>query len=180
MPSKKIDNKESPEDIETGLYIQSLKDQAKDKFSDKLFKKLAKVVHYLSDVGLSLKEACIMVGINYDHFEVLMENEPIINQMIKMKELEYKRDLLTTLSKQGRGGDKNIAQWLLELKFPEQFGKKKVGDTDQTEQQIAFDEAIRIVQGAKDSSPIVSPESGRPKPQRDTRTIVEKLEDHLN
>ncbi len=168
-------------ELELDLFLKSLDEQAKEQFSDRFYKVLVRVVRYLSDVGLTLKEACLLVQMDYDKFLLLMRKAPVINQMIEMKTLEYKRDLLKTLSKQAKGGDKGMAQWLLELKFPGEFGKRKPGgEAARNENEEAFNRAMDVVKRGTDSVPIVKASSGMGEQNKTDGEITADLDKYLN
>ena len=84
-----------------------------------------------------------------------MEKNPLVSRIIEMKELSYKRDLMSTLSAKARGGDDKLAQWLLERRYPEEFYVSKRSPQGGGDEDILF-QAIEFVQKNGDSSPIRS------------------------
>ena len=164
MPKKVVTPppKEKPlDEIETEaleLSLTSLEEQAKRELSGMLLKAVKKIAYYLSKVGLSLDEACMLVDIDVDKFREEIKLHPIISKIIRMKELEYKKDLLYTLSSKARSGDDKLATWLLERRHPEEFGDKKAKPDSGTHDLVL--EAIKFIQGNGDNNPLVNPAAG--------------------
>ena len=140
------------------LSSLSLEAQAEEKLSSSTIKILKKIAYYTVKVGLPLNEACALVDIDYEKFCEQMKLEPIIGKVIRMKELEYKKDMLHVLTQKARSGDEKLAQWLLERKYPDEYGDKKrpQGDGD----DIIF-EAIQFIRRHGDNSPLVTEEAGK-------------------
>ncbi len=149
------------EDLDKNLQLtsQSLEQQAQEKLSPTMVKVLKKIAYYTAKVGLPLNEACLLVNIDINQLQEEMKLEPLIEKIIKIKELEYKKDLLHTISQKARSGDDKLAQWLLSKKYPEEYGDTKKmpqgGDSD-----IIF-EAIQFIRRNGDANPLVSEASGR-------------------
>ena len=109
------------------LESTSIKDEAENNLDYKQIKILKRIAYYIGKVGLELDEACMLIGIEPKKFREEMEAFPVIKKVIVVKELEYKKDLMATLSARARSGDDKIAQWLLEMKDPDKFAKNKGG-----------------------------------------------------
>lgn len=163
--AKKILKKPDPEITETEIESQnlelssvSLEAQAKEKLPPSTILILKKIAYYTSKVGLPLSEACLLVDINYEQFLEDIKLEPIIGKIIRVKELEFKKDMLHVLTQKARNGDDKLAQWLLEKKFPEEFNDKRRPANDDNN-DILF-EAIRFIRKNGDSAPLVGEFSG--------------------
>lgn len=91
---------------------------------------LKRIAYYVGKVGIELDEACELIGVDPMKFGEEMASYPIMRKIIDMKELEYKKDLMATLSVKARAGDDKLAQWLLETKDPDKYGRRKKGDPD--------------------------------------------------
>jgi len=144
------------------LENESLDAQAKEAFKDKpkFISALKKIAYYTAKVGLPLNEACTLVNIDFKKFEEEMKMEPLIKKIIMMKELEYKKDLLYTISQKAKSGDDKLAQWLLERRYPDEYGSKKNNAGEGTGNDIMF-EAIRFIQKNGGSDTMVQESSGR-------------------
>lgn len=144
------------------LESKSLETLANEKFKDKpnFIRVLKKIAYYTAKIGLPLSESCLLVDIDYEKFQEDMKLEPLIEKIIKIKELEYKKDLLYTLSAKARNGDDKLAQWLLESKYPEEFGKKKPGGGGDGNSDFMF-EAIRFIQKNGSNTPLINEASGQ-------------------
>lgn len=137
---------------------RSLSELAKEKLTPEQLAQLKRIAYYVNQVGLSLEESCKLIDVEYDYFVKLMESQPFVRRIIEMKELEYKKDLMLTLSRKARTGDDKLAQWLLERKYPDQFSTKRPkgdGDGDM------LVEAIRFIQKSGDATPMVNETSGQ-------------------
>lgn len=151
----------SETEIESGdleLSSHSLEAQARETFSDVFYRAIKKIAYYTSKIGLPLNEACVLVDIEYEWFVEKMKSTPLIRKIIIMKELEFKRDMLHTITQRARSGDDKLAQWLLERKFPDEYGGKK----NQTPEgdDVMF-EAIQYIRKTGTLSPMVDTASGK-------------------
>lgn len=119
-----------------------------------LFRAVKKISHDISKVGLSLEESCLLARVDYPLFLKQMEVTPDLEVLITIKILEYKKDLLATLSRKAHSGDDKRAEWLLERMYPEEFYiQKKRGAAPPTDDLLL--EAITLIQKSDDSKPLV-------------------------
>ncbi len=169
----------SQEELESGgleLQSQTLEAQASSELSPAELKIVKKIAYYISKVGLPLDEACLLVDVDFDWFGNLIKTTPVVRKIVQMKEIEYKKDLLKTLSQQGRGGDDKLAQWLLERRYPDQYGtKKNKGGGDDEGSMLR--EAIMFIQKSGDMVGIVRETSGKPLVKKVQATPVEQAAD---
>lgn len=162
------------------LASQSLEEQARTKLKPEMIRLIKKIAYYTAKVGLPLNEACLLVDIDYDKFQEEMKLEPLIKKIITMKELEYKKDLLHVLTQKARSGDDKLAQWLLEKKFPDEYGDKKKPQGNGNE-DIIF-EAIQFIRRNGDNNPLVSETSGKAlivKKSSQSKGVYERIGDIL-
>lgn len=168
------------EQEELSLASQSLEAQAKERFAPEFFIALKKIAYYTAKLGLPLNEACLLVDIDFKKFEEQMKLDPFIARVIRMKELEFKRDMLNTITQRARGGDDKLAMWLLEKKFPDEYGMKKPQTTPGMGDDVIF-EAIRFIRKNGDSEPLVSEASGvnvrspLPTPKQITKERIDEI-----
>lgn len=126
---------------------------------EKEAKKIRRIAYFLHLVGLNLEESCKLAGMDQDYFKQLMNEYPIVRKAIEIKELEYKKDMLYTISNKARTGDEKLAQWLLERRYPEEFAaSKKHGPI--SDKDFLF-EAIEFIQKSSDRGGLVKETSGR-------------------
>lgn len=130
-----------------------------DRLEPEMLKKLKRLVYYTSKVGLSREESCKLVDLDYAFFEKLVSTNRAVATVIEKKDLEYKKDLLYTLSQKARSGDDKLAQWLLERRFPDEFSTKRAGTSDR-EEDLLF-QAISFVQKNGDSQGLINEASGQ-------------------
>ncbi len=164
MPAKKKIIEVPPEQTEAQieshsleLQSNSLEAQAQKELTPQMIKILKKIAYYTSKVGLTLSESCALVDIDHEKFKKDIEMFPIIGKVIKMKELEYKKDLMYTISQKAKSGDDKLAQWLLERRYPDEFGAKKtqpLGDED------IFFQAFAMIRKSGGNT-LINPEAGR-------------------
>lgn len=140
------------------LTSASLEEEIKNKFSNTFIRALKKIAYYTAKDGLPLHEACALVDIDYEKFVEQMKQNPLIRKVIIMKELEFKRDMLHTITQRARSGDEKLAQWLLERKFPDEYGAKK--HKPEGGDDVIF-EAIQFIRRNGDNAPLVNEIQGR-------------------
>jgi len=138
--------------------------QIEEKFPPALVKVLKKIAYEVSVIGLSEREACLIASYPYDVFLSLKTNNAIVEQLIEMKDLEYKRGLLKNISSKARTSDDKLAQWLLEARYPKEFNRRKGngsggGNDDDDGNMVAM--AVEFVRKNGDKNSLVQEESGR-------------------
>ena len=165
MPSPKkkieVEPEHTEEEIENNsleLQSVSLEAQAQKELSPNMVKALKKIAYYTAKVGLTLKESCVLVDIDYEKFLSEMRFTPLISKIIQMKELQYKKDLMYTISQKAKSGDDKLAQWLLERRYPDEFGTKKAIPPGDGEDLIF--QALQIIRRKGDSNSLVNPNAG--------------------
>lgn len=153
----------TPEEIQNqslDIDSASLEEKAKTTFKPEFVRALKKIAYYTARVGLPLEEACLLVDVDYEKFQEEMKLEPLVKKIIQLKELEYKKDLLATLSQKARSGDDKLAQWLLARRYPDEYGEKKKGSGEESSQDFLF-EAMQFIRKNGDNRPLVNEVSGR-------------------
>ncbi len=171
---------EGEEDRAFELESKDLKSQLESQVEEPLLTQVKRLAYYIGRVGLSLEESCILVDLDYTDFTEKLKLHPAIQKVINVKELEYKKDLLATLSKRARSGDDKMSMWLLERRYPQEFGtKKRVGGGE--DDGLIF-EAIEFIQKHGDSTPLVGETAGRAisiRRQGTNKSLIQKVEDVL-
>jgi len=137
---------------------KSLEVEASKKLPFKVFQALKRIAYYVGRVGLSLEESCLLADIDFEKFKHYMVQEPIVNKIILMKQLMYKKDMMIVLSASARGGDDKLALTILERRYPEEFGSRK--PPKDNEAGDLFNQAILLIRNKRDSLPLVDPSSG--------------------
>jgi len=159
------------------LASQSLEDQARKKLKPETILIVKKIAYYTSKVGLSLEESCMLVDIDFKKFQEDIKLEPLIGKIIRMKELEFKKDMLHTIASRARSGDDKLAAWLLSKKFPDEYGDKKRPEGNGDDVIFQAFEFIR----KEGSTPLISETSGRAVVVKKTsKGLVEKIGDILS
>lgn len=113
----------APDDTE--VEFTTLETKLETKFPPSFIKMLKRLSYEVAEVGMSEQEACVLVGYDYEKLIVLKAKEPLVKRLFEMKQLEYKRAMMKTLSAKARAGDDKLAQWLLEAKHPDEFNRRK-------------------------------------------------------
>jgi len=150
------------EQLEDDFDIRAgaLESQIAEKYPEEwvtIFKRLA---YEIAVIGLPLSEACMIVSVDQEKLAILMKNDPLVERLIKTKDLEYKRALLKTVSIKAKNDDK-VSQWLLQARYPDEFNPRKgsAGAGGDTNDLLGV--AIEFVQKSGDSSPLVTERSGK-------------------
>ena len=175
-PPAPTENELESEKLE--LSAASVEEEANKKLSPTTIRIIKKIAYYVGKEGLPLKEACFLVDVDHKRFLESMKLEPLIKKIIDMKELEYKKDMIHVVNQKARGGDEKLAMWLLERKFPEEFGEKKKNTGDGSD--MIF-EAIRFIRKNGDVKPLVSLDGGSPVVVKENSTtgLIERVDDIL-
>ena len=137
----------------------SFEEEAQSVLTEMQLTYVRRMGHYIFTAGHTQEEAALLSGIDYDAFEILAKEFPVINKIIQLKELMYKHTLMRSISRSARQ-DERKAEWLLERRFPEEFAKKRASSEDAIRSDI-FSEAVRFVQENGDSEPLISGDKGR-------------------
>lgn len=114
-----------PIDETPTLAAASLDTEAQATLTPQDYSILKTIASAIGKDGLQLNEACMIANVSTDTFRQMAEKFPIIQRVISIKEIEYKHMLLRALSKRARSGDDKVSQWLLESRYPEEFGSKR-------------------------------------------------------
>lgn len=80
--------------------------------------------------GYSQRDAARLAGISEDTISLWKKDSDFSEQM-EQKELEYKYSLLETIQEAGKKSWQACA-WILERKYPNEFGKSKESDTTES------------------------------------------------
>lgn len=139
------------------LAAQSLETEATKVLTEKDMSTLRVIAKAIGKDGMTVEEACQLSNVPHERFKRLCIEHPVVQRIISLKELEYKQSILRSLSSKARSGDDKIAQWLLERRYPEEFGSKKGGGGGVVEDPMS--DIIKFVQSHGDSSPLVVPRS---------------------
>lgn len=176
-----------PEIDEKGLALDSrtLEEQAKAELDPELLTKIKKICYYIAENGLDLEEACMLSDIDYEKFKNILLESDLVQKIINMKSLQYKKGLLYIISQKAREGDDKLALWLLERRYPSEYGsgKKSPQGGDEGDLDIVA-EAIEFVQTTGDNTPMVKTTSARgiviKKGGASREDLAEKLKKMLN
>lgn len=164
------------------LEIKSLFRLAQEKFPPKIFNALAVIGLHLSQNGLPLRDACLLANVDYEVFSEYIRQEPLAARIIETKELQYKRDLMKTLSDRAKGGDDKLAQWLLMTRYPEEFGDPNRRGKGKPESEDLFAQAMEFVRNSGDAMPLVNDKNAVPvvvsKDQKNEYSVTHPL-DHV-
>jgi hypothetical protein len=140
------------------LETKTLENKLTAEFNLQFVKLLKRLAYEIAVVGLSEEEACMLMDYDYVTLQGIKQRSPLIRQLFDRKALEYKRDLIKTMSNKARAGDDKIALWLLESRYPDEFNRKRgKGDGDPEDMLGA---AISFVQKSSSGS-IVTETAGQ-------------------
>lgn len=141
--------------------ISRVEDEIEAQFPPQLCTVLKRIAYEIAVVGLTESEACSICDYPHEKFIALKQSYPIISRLVEVKDLEYKRNLLKSISVRA-GTDDKLAMWLLEAKYPAEFNRKKGGGGDgDKDPQDLVGMAIEFVRKSGDKNGLVSEESGR-------------------
>lgn len=141
------------------ILAPSLQKELEEKYNDEFVRLLSAFAYEIAVVGLSIQEACIFVGIDYEKLALLIESDPLIKRLILTKDIEYKRDLMKVLSEKARTDDKT-STWLLERRFPDEFNPRKGSGKNSGDGDDLVGLAVKFIQESGDNQPLVTKKSG--------------------
>lgn len=175
---------ETARDVEIQDRIDVLTQKIKQTYPTEFYLQLIDVCFELSNVGLPLREACVLNDVDYEKFLALMEKDPNLRQLIDKKILKFKRTLLKVVSTKAASDDK-LALDMLIARFPEEFNRRKGVGGEEAAQNNVMNMAINFIQSNGDKAPLVAPGSGRAievedQKTKDRKTIMERLSKLLN
>jgi hypothetical protein len=152
MKTKEIDKEE---DMGSILDVLGLEQEAKNSLSPKDLDMMKRIAFQIKQQGMLPEEACEIENVSYSFLKELAGKFPIINKIIRVSELKYKRMLMDQVSRSARSGDGKMALWLLERRYTEEFGtasaKKKSGDPERD----LLGAALNYIQESSDIQPLV-------------------------
>lgn len=140
------------------LSLSSLEEEAKKELPERELHMMRLISFRIAKNGMTAEEACYLEGIDYDFINGLITKYPIISKIIRVKELEFKSKLLRNVANKAFSGDDKLAQWLLEKRYPEEYGSNKNRPRDPEESDLVAT-AINFVQESGDNTPLVNRKS---------------------
>lgn len=150
------DQLEDDFDIRAGALESEIAERYNEDWVN-IFKRLA---YEIAVIGLPIKEACLIVGVDHEKLAILMKSDPLIGRMIQVKDLEYKRSLLKTVSTKAKT-DEKMSQWLLTARYPDEFNPRKGSSSGEQQSDDLLGIAIEFIQKSGDSSPLVTERAGK-------------------
>lgn len=146
---------------DVNIRAESLEQSLQEKYNDEFIKLLKRLAYEIAVVGLPLNEACMIVGIDPERLKMVMLQDDLVEQMIKNKDLEYKRSLLIPLSEKAKT-DERVSQWLLERRYPDEFNSRKGNaPQDQNTGDNLLSMAVEFIQKSGDNTPLVNEKSAK-------------------
>ena len=141
--------------------IFSVESEIEKQFPESLCRVLKKIAYEIGVVGLTEAESCMISDYPHEKFITLKQLYPIIQKLVEVKDLEYKRNLLKSISTRA-GTDDKVAMWLLEAKYPSEFNRRKGnGGNGEKDPEDLVGAAIEFVRKSSGPSGLISEESGR-------------------
>ncbi len=146
-------------DEESVIEFKSIDEEAKEKLTKTEQKILSVIGKEIRENGMSVKEACQLVNLEYEQFEALLEAKPVAKKIIEHQELRYRREIKKTVMGAIQHGDDDKAYELLQKIDPQKFGDEP--ETDEHERDI-LKEAIEFCQENSDKIMLISRKDSRP------------------
>ena len=183
-PKKEVKIKSTkPALDETEEEIKSISEELDEVLNPDQVKILKRLVYEIAIVGLQEEEACMLVNFELARLKSLKEKYPVVQRLFDMKNLEYKRGLMKTLSGKARSGDEKLAQWLLESKYPSEFNRRKgLSPGDNGGGDNLLGQAIEFIQKQTSAGGIVTETAGRAflvKEQGTEKAVLPNLHESL-
>ena len=157
----KFFNEEDEENQEAiDIRSRSIESELSERYTPDMVKLFKRLSYELSVIGLPLEDACLIVGLEYDKMTDLIAKDETVARLIKLKDLQYKRGLLSVVSKHAKG-DEKTSLWMLERRYPEEFNVKKGQGGGKGDGDDHLRTAITFIQMGGDNTPLVAKKNGR-------------------
>lgn len=154
------------------------------KLDDRQIKAIKKIGHTIITTGLPLDEALLLARVGREEFEDWCRYLPEIKTYIKLKQTEYKFELLKVINgKIKDSGDTKLATWILEKNFSEDYDssfKREMVKMNQNREDDVLDVVMAFVRRSNSKSVPVNPENGNAKEAVKTGDNVYSVEDILS
>jgi hypothetical protein len=137
-----------------------LEAEIQEKYNEKTVDMLQRLAYEVSVIGLRLEEACLIVEVDYEKLLAMIQADPLIERLIKTKDLQYKRKLIKTVSIKASTDDR-IAMTLLQSRYPDEFNKRKGGGSGEGDSDDLLGVAIEFIQKSGDNTPLVNERSAK-------------------
>ena len=113
---------------------------------------LQEISKYIED-GASEEEACILVGIEHEEFKKVKDRYRSVAQKIRHSEIKFKYKQLRKVGKDPKAAS---AMWLLESRYPKEYGKKTKKDSNAEDAATFAARFLKEIQkNSQDASEIV-------------------------
>lgn len=142
------------------IVTSSVQEQLEKKYTPTFIEILKRLAYEISVVGLPVPEACMYVGVEYERLKVAMAEDPLIERLIKTKDIEYKRNLMVAVSEKARTDDKT-GQWILQSRYPDEFNPRKGSARNNDDSEDLLGIAMEFIQKSGDNQPLVTERSGK-------------------
>jgi len=146
----------NPPQDDLNIMLPDIERVAGETLPKTILRAVRAISHLMLHSGVSFSEACTLVGVDEKKFITIQKDYPIIDRVFKVKELQYKKNLMNPVIEKAKT-DPKLALELLELRFPEEFSKKKRAQGDGVN---IIENAIQFIQQTS-SNDIVNEASGR-------------------
>lgn len=135
------------------------------KLSPKQLSDIQEIGLAIGSVGLSLEDACLRSRVSKEELDNLIIYVPEIATYLRLKKVEYKYKLLSTVTKHATdNGDVKIAMWLLEKNYADEYDssvKKDLARMDRQNQGDVVEMAFAFIRRQNSNSMPVNEASGK-------------------
>ena len=136
------------------IDLPNIKIALQIKYGIHSFEKIEKVAKEMGMSGISFDEACLIKGIDPNKMQIVVDADSELYNYFEIQRIKYVAMLTRVLSKKAAEGDDKLAQWLLAIKKPEVYNRKKgtgAGTTNTDELSAQIDD----IMGKEDNDSMV-------------------------
>jgi hypothetical protein len=144
------------EDLGSVLEVLGLEQEASSSLSPSDLQMMKRIAFQIKEQGMLPEEACEIENVSFSFLKDLAKSFPIITKIIRVSELKYKRMLLEQVSRSARSGDGKVSLWLLERRYPEEFGTSTSRKNASEPERDLLGAALSYIQETNDAKPLIS------------------------
>lgn len=112
--------------------FDSYEAELRTKYGEAMYNKITTLGSFLTGVGLTLEESCILSRLDPEWVKAEMAANSALNTFVRVRTLVLKAKLLRIITNRAiTSKDEKTATWILEERYPEEF-KRKPGGTKNT------------------------------------------------
>lgn len=134
--------------------VADFEEKLRDHYTESQVKQIRTVGAFIMQ-GMDVEESCVLSRLDPRMFATWVDTDPALRTFVVFKQTAYKAKLMGVLTSRAiEQMNEKLAGWILERKYREEWGSKRVAEGPESAQD-ALQEGIEYVRTHGDSSPVV-------------------------